>query len=178
VQLLTDVLAYAVKPCYLNQVEMHPYNTQRELLDFFSKNGVKVTAFSPLGSPSYVELGMDQKLNIMTEDCIVNMATKHAKSSAQILLRWAVQRGTSLVTKSSQMSRIKENAAIFDFALSVEEVCMHVVGRWRWWWRWWRWWWWWCGCPVCLVFCPVWQTTFLTLRCLLALFSNSHARLR
>jgi diketogulonate reductase-like aldo/keto reductase len=91
VQLLTDVLAYAVKPCYLNQVEMHPYNTQRELLDFCNKNGVKVTAFSPLGSPSYVELGMDQKLNILTEDCIVNMATKHAKSSAQILLRWAVQ---------------------------------------------------------------------------------------
>lgn len=122
VQLLTDVLSYAVKPCYINQVEMHPYNTQQELLDFCKKNGVRVTAFSPLGSPSYVELGMDQKLNILTEDCIVAAASKHSKTSAQILLRWAVQRGTSIVTKSSKMSRVAENFDIFNFKLSEEEM--------------------------------------------------------
>jgi D-xylose reductase len=125
VQLLTDLLSYAVHKPYLNQVEMHPYLTQQAFLKFCAQNGVRVTAFSPLGSPSYIELNMDQKLGagLLAEDAILQISKVHGKSPAQVLLRWAVQRGTSVVTKSSKVPRLVENFSIFDFSLSVEEVC-------------------------------------------------------
>ena len=59
VQLLSDVLSYAVIPPYANQLELHPYLVQQRLVNYCQENNVKVVAFSPLGSASYVEIGGD-----------------------------------------------------------------------------------------------------------------------
>jgi D-xylose reductase len=89
--LIRDLLSYAkVKPTVL-QVEMHPYNTQDKLLRFCRESGIAVTAFSNLGAGSYVELGMaTQSESCLNEEVVQNIAKKHGKTEAQVVLRWAV----------------------------------------------------------------------------------------
>ena len=89
-----DMLSYArIKPAVL-QVEMHPYLTQQALLDYCLSEGIKVTAFSPLGSGSYIELGMDQGLGVgvLNEPIIQQIALELGRTPAQVVLRWGVQR--------------------------------------------------------------------------------------
>ena len=123
VSLLRDVLSYAkIKPAVL-QVELHPYNTQDKLVRFCREKGIAVTGFSPLGASSYFEMGVSKKEEIILErDDLKKIAEKHGKSTAQIILRWGVQRGTSLVVKSSKKERLKENLEVFGFELSQEEM--------------------------------------------------------
>lgn len=124
VQLLSDMLSYAVIPPYLNQIELHPYLTQQVLLDWCEAHSVRVTAFSPLGSPSYVSLGMDKGLGggVLEDPVVCEIAAAHGKTSAQVVLRWNIQRGVSVVPKSSKPHRLLENMGALDFALTPEEV--------------------------------------------------------
>mmetsp|Transcript_1061 Transcript_1061/g.1757 ORF Transcript_1061/g.1757 Transcript_1061/m.1757 type:complete len:320 (-) Transcript_1061:263-1222(-) len=124
VQLLMDLFSYATVPPYTNQVELHPYLTQQALVDYCQSKGLKMTAFSPLGSPSYVELNMDQGLGkgLLDHPDILAVASAHNKTSAQVLLRWNVQRDICVIPKASQMAHLAENCAIFDFELTSEEM--------------------------------------------------------
>jgi len=113
------VLNYAtIKPAVL-QVEMHPYLSQQKLLRFARENQIQVMAFSNLASSSYVELNM---ATVEDSPCdlpqITEIATRHSKTPAQVILRWAVQRGTAAIPKSSKVERLIENISIFDFNLS------------------------------------------------------------
>lgn len=121
--LLQDLLNYAtVKPAML-QIEAHPFLTQDNLIRFAHDNDVAVTAFSPLGALSYVELGMAGAADtVLTAAAVVEAAARLDRTPAQVVLRWAVQRGTSLIPKTSRVERLQENAALFDFALSDEEM--------------------------------------------------------
>jgi D-xylose reductase len=121
--LLRDLLTYAkIKPSVL-QVELHPYNSQEKLLQFCRQKGIAVTGFSPLGASSYVELGGAKQEDLLIEnEKIKAIALKHQKSSAQVALRWGIQRGTSLVVKSIKKERLKENLEVFDFNLTQEEM--------------------------------------------------------
>jgi D-xylose reductase len=121
--LLRDLLGYArVKPAVL-QVELHPYLTQEKLVRFAGEYGIAVTAFSPLGAPSYHPIGMaDPGESILDEPVVVAAARRLGKTPAQVLLRWGVQRGTSVVPKTARPERLRENLAVFDFALTDEEM--------------------------------------------------------
>lgn len=123
VQLLTDLLSYAKIQPYCNQVELHPYLPQQALVDFCTRNGIKCVGFSPLGSPSYKELGMDKNLGagIMNESSVVEISKKHNKTPAQVVLRWNIQRGVGIIPKSSG-THLQENSEIFDFELTESEM--------------------------------------------------------
>lgn len=123
VALIRDVLAYAkIKPAVL-QVELHPYLTQEKLLRFCNEQGIAVTGFSPFGAMSYVPLGMAKEQDSVLQEQVVNAAAKRlGRTPGQVVLRWAFQRGTSVVPKTVRAERLKENLAIFDFELSSEEM--------------------------------------------------------
>jgi D-xylose reductase len=123
-QLLTDVLSYARIAPYANQIELHPYLTQNQLVEFCVSRSIRLVGYSPLGSISYVEIGGDGGLGsgVLSESVITEIATKHGRSPAQIVLRWNVQRGVSVIPKSNQAAHNVENQKIFDFELSGEEM--------------------------------------------------------
>jgi D-xylose reductase len=123
VSLLRDLLSYAeIAPAAL-QVEMHPFLAQEKLLRFCVEKGIAVTAFSPLGAASYYSLGMAGEGDSALEQPVVQeTARQHGKTPAQVLLRWGVQRGTSVIPKTTRSERLRENLDIFDFELSAEEM--------------------------------------------------------
>lgn len=124
VQLLMDLQAYARIPPHSLQVEMHPLLCQQALLSFCQKSGIRVTAFSPLGSPSYVELNMDGGLGVglLEHPTITAVAAEVKRTPAQVLLRWNIQRGVSVIPKATQKLHLAENLQIFDFELSEAQM--------------------------------------------------------
>lgn len=123
VSLLRDLLSYArVKPAVL-QVELHPFLAQEKLLRFCGEQQIAVTGFSPLGASSYLPLGMaEARENVLTHPLLVDLGRRHAKTPAQIALRWGIQRGTAVVPKTARRERLAENLAVFDFELSHDEM--------------------------------------------------------
>ncbi len=123
VSLLRDLLAYArIRPAVL-QIELHPFLTQEKLLRFCRQESVAVTAFSPLGAPSYFALGMARPDESALElPAVREVAARHGRTPAQVLLRWGVQRRTAVIPKTSSRARLVENLAIFDFRLSDAEM--------------------------------------------------------
>ncbi|MFC4557655.1 aldo/keto reductase [Virgibacillus kekensis] len=99
-----------VKPA-INQVEYHPHLAQPELKSFCEKEGIQLEAWSPL-----------KRGRLLDEPVIVEIAAKHDKSPAQIILRWDVQTEVITIPKSTKEARIKENADIFDFKLTEEDM--------------------------------------------------------
>ncbi len=121
--LLNDLMSYAsIKPAEL-QIESHPYLTQDRLIRLATSYGISVTAFSPLGALSYLELEMaDAGESVITQEVVVSAAEKHGKTPAQVVLRWGIQRGCSIIPKSSKIERLQENIDIFNFSLSEQEM--------------------------------------------------------
>jgi D-xylose reductase len=125
--LLRDLISCSRKPPAVLQIESHPYLAQEKLLRFAREQGLAVTAFSPLGAQSYFSLNMAQaEESLLQHTRIREIAAQHGKTPAQVLLRWGVQRGTSVVPKSTRPERLRENLDIFDFALSDEQ--MQAIG--------------------------------------------------
>lgn len=121
--LLNDLMSYAkVKPAEL-QIESHPYLTQEKLIQLAKSYGIAVTSFSPLGALSYLELDMAHKMEAVIERPVIKAAAERTgKTPAQVVLRWGIQRGCTIIPKSSKISRLKENIDIFDFELTLEEM--------------------------------------------------------
>lgn len=121
--LLHDLMSYAqIKPSVL-QVESHPYLTQERLMRLANQYGLQVTAFSPLGALSYLELDMAGAAESVLEQTVVKQAAQRlGKTAAQVVLRWGVQRGNAIIPKTSRPERLVENLAIFDFELTSEEM--------------------------------------------------------
>lgn len=112
--LLRDLSASAtaagVRPIEVLQVEMHPYLVQSNLVRFAKEAGIAVTAFSPLGAPSYVELGMATVADsALREAAVVRIAERIGATPGQVLIAWALARGTAPIPKSSSATRIAEN---------------------------------------------------------------------
>ncbi|MCH1626816.1 aldo/keto reductase [Fredinandcohnia quinoae] len=99
-----------IKPM-VNQVEFHPWLTQNELREFCKEQHIQMEAWSPLA-----------KGQILEHPILAKIAERHAKTPAQIILRWDLQSGVITIPKSINTSRIIENASIFDFELSQEEM--------------------------------------------------------
>lgn len=94
----------------VDQVELHPLLSQRELRDFTKSKGIQIEAWSPL-----MQGNLDNP--VLTE-----LGKKYGKSPAQIILRWDLQNGVVIIPKSVHENRIKENSDIFDFQLSSEDM--------------------------------------------------------
>ena len=117
--LVHDLMSYAkIKPAML-QIEAHPYLTQEPLIRLAKQYDIAVTAFSPLASKSYVEIDMAQESdNVLDEPKVTAIASALGKTPAQTILRWALQRGTSVIPKSTDPQHMRENLAITDFSLT------------------------------------------------------------
>jgi alcohol dehydrogenase (NADP+) len=103
----------------LNQIELHPYLQQSTILDFCRQNGIHLTAYSPLGSPDRPNSLKAADEPILLEDPIIMaIAKRHATSPAQILISWAMQRGTAVIPKSVNPARIAQNVAATTISLT------------------------------------------------------------
>lgn len=105
------------------QVELHPHLQQRDLLGFCRDHDVFVTAYSPLGSPDRpARMKAESEPSLLDNDVIRDIAGRHDASPAQVLIRWAIQRGTSVIPKSVDSRRIRENLAAADLELSDDDM--------------------------------------------------------
>lgn len=95
----------------VDQIELHPLLTQKPLLKFNHDHQIVTQAWSPLGRGA-----------VLGEEVLEKIAAAHGKSTAQVILRWHLQNGVSFIPKSVHAARIDQNAAIYDFALSVDEM--------------------------------------------------------
>jgi diketogulonate reductase-like aldo/keto reductase len=108
---LEDLISSAeIKPM-VNQVEFHPHLTQKELLAYCKNEGIQLEAWSPL-----------KQGKLLSEPVLEDLAHKYNKSVAQVILRWDLQHGVVTIPKSIKEHRIIENADIFDFELSTEDM--------------------------------------------------------
>jgi len=108
-----------IKPV-TNQVECHPYLNNEKLRQFSAEKGIILTAYAPLGSPSKP---WDSAVpNLLSDTSVAAIAARHAKTPAQVLIRFAVDRGIIVVPKSTNPDRMKENFKVFDFALDPAET--------------------------------------------------------
>ncbi|XP_043335253.1 1,5-anhydro-D-fructose reductase isoform X6 [Cervus canadensis] len=98
-----------------NQIECHPYLTQKNLISFCQSRNVSVTAYLPLG-------GCSGGMHLMEDPTIQTIAQKHRKSAAQILIRFQIQRNVRVIPKSVNPKQILENFQVFDFELSEEDM--------------------------------------------------------
>ena len=117
--MLVDLMTYAKILPETNQIELHPYNTQTQLVEFCQAKTISVTAYSPLGRIGAVNIP-GKKLT--EESVILGLAQKYSKTPSQILLNWAISRNTIVIPKSVNAGRIAENAQVFDFQLAADEV--------------------------------------------------------
>ncbi|KAI9677834.1 MAG: NAD(P)H-dependent D-xylose reductase (XR) [Trizodia sp. TS-e1964] len=123
--LLLDLLRSAtIRPAVL-QIEHHPYLAQPALLALARQEGLAVTAYSSFGPASFVELGFKKAAKIppLMENVHVKLIAKmQQRSPAQVLLRWATQRGVAVVPKSNDPARLKENLDVLGWQLSEGEM--------------------------------------------------------
>ena len=108
---LEQVLAVASSPPVVNQVQFSPFEYRRALLEACERRGVVLEGYSPLGSGRY-----------LGSDTVERIAARGGRTSAQVLLRWCVQRGIPVIPKSTHRERIEANARIFDFELSDQDM--------------------------------------------------------
>jgi len=106
----------------VNQVELHPFFIQRELRETNSRLGIVTQSWSPLGNSVRVFSAPDHKKDPLTHPTIVELARKYHKTPAQIVLRWHIQHGLSIIPKSVHPKRIAENFDIFNFTLTADDI--------------------------------------------------------
>jgi diketogulonate reductase-like aldo/keto reductase len=120
VEHLTTLLDHATVVPAVNQIECHPYFAQREVQDFGAEHGILTQAWSPIGGITFYRDGSHG--STLDDPAIGGIAAAHGKSPAQVMLRWGLQQGRSVIPKSTKPSRIAENIDVFDFELSADEL--------------------------------------------------------
>lgn len=108
-----EVLNEATIVPVVNQMELHPYLIQQEVVDYCKKHNIIPQAWSPLGS---------SKVPLLKDEVLIWIGGKYGKSPAQVVLRWNIQKGIVAIPKSSSRERQAENFDIFDFELTQEEI--------------------------------------------------------
>lgn len=108
---LEKLLATASTPPAVNQVRFNPFSYKKDVLEFCNTHHITLEAYSPLTQGDELQ-----------HPTIAQIATAHHKSPAQVLIRWALQHGTVVIPKSNRKDRIEENAQVFDFELTAEEM--------------------------------------------------------
>jgi 2,5-diketo-D-gluconate reductase A len=108
---LRQLLAAATVPPVVDQVQFSPYEYRKALLDSCRQNGIALEAYSPLGTGRH-----------LTSDTVARIARRQERTPAQVLLRWGIERDTPVIPKSTHRERIAENAQLFDFRLSDQDI--------------------------------------------------------
>jgi diketogulonate reductase-like aldo/keto reductase len=108
---LRELLSTATVPPVADQVQFSPYEYRRALLESCEQNRIALEAYSPLGTGRH-----------LASDTVAEVARRHGRTPAQVLLRWCIERGIPVIPKSTHRERIAENAQIFDFALSAGDI--------------------------------------------------------
>lgn len=123
--LVRDLLNVAkIRPAVL-QIEHHPYLTQSALIDYVQKEGIAITGYSTFGPQSFLEMGQERAHNtplVLQHETVTSIADKHGKSTAQVILRWATQRGIAVIPKSNNVDRLKQNLESATFDLEEEDL--------------------------------------------------------
>jgi diketogulonate reductase-like aldo/keto reductase len=117
---LTTLLDNASVVPAVNQIEVHPYFAQREVQDLNADHGILTQAWSPIGGITFYRDG--QHSSTLQDPTIGSIAKAHGKTPAQVMLRWHLQEGRSVIPKSTKPARIAENLDVFDFDLTAEEL--------------------------------------------------------
>jgi diketogulonate reductase-like aldo/keto reductase len=117
---LTTLLEQAKVVPAVNQIEVHPYFQQREVQAFNAEHGIVTQAWSPIGGITFYREG--QHTSTLDDPTIVGIAEAHAKSPAQVMLRWHLQQGRSAIPKSTKPHRIAEKFDVVDFELSADAL--------------------------------------------------------
>jgi diketogulonate reductase-like aldo/keto reductase len=111
VALLEEALAVATEPLVCDQVECHPYLDQSKIIAACHDHGMAVVAYSPIA-----------RGNAKNDKVLAGIGADHKKTAAQICLRYLVQQDIVVIPRTGKLERLSENAALFDFALSEEEM--------------------------------------------------------
>lgn len=110
---LVDICSFSrIKPM-VNQIETHPYNQQKTANEWLNKYGVAHEAWAPFG---------EGRNGLFSDETLVKIGEKYGKTSAQVALRWAIQRGVIVIPKSVHKQRMEQNFNVFDFALSDSDM--------------------------------------------------------
>ncbi|XP_057816658.2 non-functional NADPH-dependent codeinone reductase 2-like [Cryptomeria japonica] len=114
---ISNILAFAKIPPAVNQVEMHPVWQKKKLREYCKSVNIHVCAWSPLGGP-----GNSWGSNSTLDNPVVKeIAAKHAKTPAQVALRWGIEKGVTVITRSFNPVRISKNFQVFDWKLDEED---------------------------------------------------------
>src|SRR5436305_9370328 len=113
---LTALLDRANVVPAVNQIEVHPYLTQRQVQAFGAEHDILTEAWSPIGGITFYRDGSHG--STLRDPVICKIAQEHGKTPAQVMLRWHLQQGRSAIPKSTRPERIAENIDIFHFELS------------------------------------------------------------
>lgn len=108
---LQTLMEHSEEKPVINQVELHPYFQQKDLREFCKQHDIVVEAWSPLG-----------RGQVLDDPVLAEIGKKYGKTPAQVTLRWHLQNDIVIIPKSVTPSRIKENADIFDFELTAEDM--------------------------------------------------------
>ncbi|GGA53555.1 aldo/keto reductase [Pelagibacterium lentulum] len=103
----------------VNQIELHPYFQQSDLERLHNQHGILTQAWSPIGGITFYRGGDKSTLD---DPAVLEIAQAHGKTAAQVMLRWGLQRGRSVIPKSVTPSRMAENFDVFDFELTAEQM--------------------------------------------------------
>lgn len=106
----------------LNQIELHPYFTQPDAQRADTEHGILDQAWSPIGGITFYPGFGDERRSVMDDPTIAEIAARYGRSTAQVMLRWHLQRGRSAIPKSTNPARIAANFDVFDFVLSDQEL--------------------------------------------------------
>jgi diketogulonate reductase-like aldo/keto reductase len=120
VEHLTRLLDQATVVPAVNQIEVHPYFAQAEVQAFGAEHGILTQAWSPIGGITFYRDG--EHTSTLKDPVIVDIARAHGKSPAQVMLRWGLQQGRSVIPKSTKPARIAENIDVLDFELTSSEL--------------------------------------------------------
>jgi diketogulonate reductase-like aldo/keto reductase len=108
---LDELLGVADIPPVVDQVQFSPFEYRRRLLEACEERGIALEAYSPLGTGRH-----------LGEDVVRQIAERHGRTPAQVLIRWCLQRDLIVLPKSTRRERIEENSQVFDFTLSDEDM--------------------------------------------------------
>ncbi len=126
---LTELFAVGGQRPEMNQIELHPYLPQEQLVSFCKENGLLVTAYSPLGSPDSRAEKHAQDPKLLEDGVVKAIAQKHGATVGQVLIAWSIAREIAVIPKSVNEARIGENFAAANLILDSDDLAqLHAIG--------------------------------------------------